>query len=366
MDKFTVAATLATRPLKRSRSEFPTPETALRHSEFYFDTDTLCVIRVEDTLFKVHTFLLTQASTVFSNLFELPQGTLTTEGTSDANPIVLAGDSASDFEGLLMYLYASPSIAPQNIHISELQPILGVFRLAHKYEMTSWNLWASNALQAILISSNDTFSSDDFQACFESACQQADGWLVSKTTTYWRDRIIAGDLPAAPALDAAERRDPTHRPFLAALYADALQKLPTSVPNVTPLSYPGFQPIHIQRIFVGNWSLNAWWTNFIRYPIPLPAAAGCSTVRHTDVCTSELRMRWKHAVAVASSIYKSVAQVRDRVARVQLLLANGETQSASFGQVCRHIMSKDANDPFVVVLTSLNDLTAHFFAADPT
>ncbi|KAJ7049540.1 hypothetical protein C8F01DRAFT_1378510 [Mycena amicta] len=135
MDEFTVAATPATqsRPLPAPSRPLPALHSAIPNST------------LTPTAF-VHRFLLTQSFTIFANLFELPQGTLPTEGTSDANPIVLARDSASDFEGLLKYLYASPLIAPQNIHISELQPILGVFRLAHKYEMTSWNLWASNAL----------------------------------------------------------------------------------------------------------------------------------------------------------------------------------------------------------------------------
>jgi hypothetical protein len=109
---------------KRPRSDSwssTTFRTAVRDDEFYH-TSGDCIIRVEDTLFKVssrmfwfsdcsdllqiHRFIITRGSLIFSSLFELPQGSLAVEGMSDELPITLAGDTASDMRSLLKCIYA--------------------------------------------------------------------------------------------------------------------------------------------------------------------------------------------------------------------------------------------------------------------
>ena len=110
------------RPAKRPRSDSGADESRLpaRDSDFYHESGD-CIIRVENTLFKVqllsfqfslwinsnqiHRFLLVPASAVFSTLFTLPQGDLAVEGISDDAPICLSDDTAADFRCLLKYIY---------------------------------------------------------------------------------------------------------------------------------------------------------------------------------------------------------------------------------------------------------------------
>ena len=64
------------------------------------------------TSFQVQRSILVRDSPVFSTLFALPQGQLPAEGTSDAAPIVLAGDSAEDVRAMLKYLNKPSVLLP--------------------------------------------------------------------------------------------------------------------------------------------------------------------------------------------------------------------------------------------------------------
>ncbi|KAI6109031.1 hypothetical protein EDD16DRAFT_54355 [Pisolithus croceorrhizus] len=73
-----------------------------KHPEFYTHTVTFLV---EDCLFRINKELLEAESTVFRDMFLLPQGDPETiEGHSDARPVILQGISKKDFESLLRAL----------------------------------------------------------------------------------------------------------------------------------------------------------------------------------------------------------------------------------------------------------------------
>jgi hypothetical protein len=76
-----------------------------RSSMFYFD----CVIfQVEDTLYNLPRAKLIEASSVFEDMFALPQASANTaEGTNDDNPIHLEQTSKKDWECLLKLLFNS-------------------------------------------------------------------------------------------------------------------------------------------------------------------------------------------------------------------------------------------------------------------
>ncbi|KAG8764181.1 hypothetical protein FRC12_008239 [Ceratobasidium sp. 428] len=104
------------------------PPLATKHSEFYFD-DSLVVIQVEDSLFKVHKRQLMKSET-FSDMFSTPSGDIE-EGTSPEKPIVLEGMAASDFGCLLKVLYAS-YFSTDRPKIEE-SLIVPAFRLANNW-----------------------------------------------------------------------------------------------------------------------------------------------------------------------------------------------------------------------------------------
>lgn len=73
-----------------------------KHLEFYIHTVTFLV---EDCLFRVPREPLEAESTVFRDMFLLPQGdSETVEGQSDTSPVILHGVSKKEFESLLRAL----------------------------------------------------------------------------------------------------------------------------------------------------------------------------------------------------------------------------------------------------------------------
>ncbi|KAG8703134.1 hypothetical protein FRC08_003056 [Ceratobasidium sp. 394] len=115
----------------RNTAASQVPAAPKRDSEFYFD-DTLVVIMVDDTLFKVHKYQLMK-SEVFSDMFKMtrPSSEGPEEGSSPENPIVLSGVAASDFRSLLRMLYTT------QFSMHRVEPdaslIIPAFRLANKW-----------------------------------------------------------------------------------------------------------------------------------------------------------------------------------------------------------------------------------------
>ncbi|RXW16305.1 hypothetical protein EST38_g9548 [Candolleomyces aberdarensis] len=65
-------------------------------------------LQVEEIVFEVPRFRLTEHSEVFESLFQLPTGSdKTVEGQDEEHPIVLEGYQAGHFDALLKVLYPS-------------------------------------------------------------------------------------------------------------------------------------------------------------------------------------------------------------------------------------------------------------------
>ncbi|KAJ7840396.1 hypothetical protein B0H14DRAFT_3696414 [Mycena olivaceomarginata] len=79
------------------------------HDNEYYHSTGDSVIRIENTLFKVHKLFLTYNSAVFATLFDLPGETGRVEGLSDDLPIVLEGETSENFRIILKYVYARRS-----------------------------------------------------------------------------------------------------------------------------------------------------------------------------------------------------------------------------------------------------------------
>ena len=96
-------------PLKCARteigSEFTGPSSNLDPStanSTWFDDGSI-VLNVETTLFRVHRTTLSKHSTVFEDMFSIPQPP--DQATIEGCPIVKKPDSARDFAYLLKALY---------------------------------------------------------------------------------------------------------------------------------------------------------------------------------------------------------------------------------------------------------------------
>jgi len=101
-----------------------------RHPEFYF-SDGSVIFLVENDLYNVHRSILARHSSVFTGMFELPQGNSTQEGLTDGNPVRLPETKSADFEFLLLVLY--PRVVG-NIPSHSAEAWLSVLTLAQRWD----------------------------------------------------------------------------------------------------------------------------------------------------------------------------------------------------------------------------------------
>ncbi|KAJ7085968.1 hypothetical protein C8R43DRAFT_1142443 [Mycena crocata] len=110
------------------------PQAALVE-ELWFPRDTI-LIRAEDKLLQVSRAILAARSTVFGDMLAFPRPTSGSDDNEviDGNPVVQLHDSAADVTVFLRAIfdlsYFMPSPAAVELHV-----VLGVLRLAHKYDV---------------------------------------------------------------------------------------------------------------------------------------------------------------------------------------------------------------------------------------
>jgi len=146
-----------------------------RHCEYYF-SDGNVIILVENTLYRLHRSLLERHSAIFREMWTVPPPRESTEGTTDDNPIILAGISDLDFVRLLWMLYP---------------PILGVCRA------TSFDEWLSILDQA------DRWQIESLRVCAAAQLRGMTIEPVRKIVLWARYNLSRNDLaPAYVALIA--------------------------------------------------------------------------------------------------------------------------------------------------------------------
>ncbi|TFK33929.1 hypothetical protein BDQ12DRAFT_669854 [Crucibulum laeve] len=120
----------------------------LHYDKDYYRKDGDCVILVDHTLFRVHRYLLASDHSAFADMFDIgDEGTLCTlEGDCDTNPLVLH-DTIEEFRALCWIYYALPmEIQQQNRH-SDVQYVLPLLSIAHKYHFVTTEQWALEILK---------------------------------------------------------------------------------------------------------------------------------------------------------------------------------------------------------------------------
>ncbi|KAJ7503708.1 hypothetical protein B0H11DRAFT_1797688 [Mycena galericulata] len=101
--------------------------------DLWFSNDTL-VIHAENTLFRVSKSILTARSSVFRDMASFPQPDGDPREIFDGSQVVRLHDSAAHVEVFLRAIFDSkyfmPPPAPVEMHV-----VLGILRLAHKYDV---------------------------------------------------------------------------------------------------------------------------------------------------------------------------------------------------------------------------------------
>ncbi|KAJ7065583.1 hypothetical protein C8F01DRAFT_1366539 [Mycena amicta] len=390
------AADVETRPLKPQRTdECLDQATISRDPQFYpeapaFASADCCILQVEGVLFKVQRSLLTRYSAVFDTMFGLPLGKQPLEGVSDANPVVLAGDKASDFRALLKYLTLSSvvhrlrfQLILKDIPLDEFYDITAFGRMPHKYQMDEGQAWASFVLVKIVTKHRGALSTKDFVALFDLAMLLSREDLLQTVTAGWLKLVRQSALPSGDAMDVADKYK--RREFLVLLYTHELSRLLTkhplnALPATLPISFPtlhGLNPIHVQRILAAQTSLSICWRAFRHLHVLPRRGPACGQDTHLTNCN--FNSHWLRAVTAAEKDFP-LTKIRERVVRVQqsmrafdaLQLAPPSRSRANTLVVLAPLplctYSRETNDQIITFLASLpqdQSLEPYFFAAEP-
>ncbi|KAJ6549977.1 hypothetical protein B0H19DRAFT_1073872 [Mycena capillaripes] len=105
-----------------------------RVEQLWFTPDTI-VIRAEDQVFQVSRAVLAARSSVFRDMIAFPQPTGGDTELFDGTPVVRLHDTAEDVTAFLRAIFDSSYFMPPPAPI-EFDCVLGILRLAHKYDVS--------------------------------------------------------------------------------------------------------------------------------------------------------------------------------------------------------------------------------------
>ncbi|KAJ7617626.1 hypothetical protein DFH06DRAFT_1107361 [Mycena polygramma] len=104
-----------------------------RVDHLWFSSDTL-VLRAETKIFRVPKSILAGQSSVFRDMAAFPQHQDGDTEMMEESPVVNLSDSATDVEAFLSAIFDSSYFMPPPARV-KLDAVLGVLRLAHKYDV---------------------------------------------------------------------------------------------------------------------------------------------------------------------------------------------------------------------------------------
>ncbi|KAF8197745.1 hypothetical protein K438DRAFT_1967300 [Mycena galopus ATCC 62051] len=346
-------------------AEVSEPNLVVRDTDHYHPTGD-CIIQVEKIFFKIHKFLLTHNSPVFESMFGLPVGMDGAEGSSDASPIVLAGDRADDFRAVLNYLYAGPlQTQVHSITIVALAEIISVAKFAHKYEMDHWKAWALSVLGGLVVDINSVPVAH-LPALYLHYHLVQEYPMRDRVMKRWREIIERDGLPIISVLDAADACQ--DRDAQAELYCIQIRQWEKGATMLAPKGFTqdGLAPIHVQRILSGHLSLSLSWKQFRnvpnQYPLREEQCQGPSPEDHETNCITFFEPEWTEALGEAERMYPDITQLGLRLAHAGRCMLKYVGKYQSSAGKCGDAWINRFNDH----LEHNVCLTDHFFATpDP-
>ncbi|KAJ7097045.1 hypothetical protein B0H15DRAFT_773521 [Mycena belliarum] len=272
----------------------------------YYRADGDCILRVEDTLFKIHRHLLCRGSSAFEGLFALPSDAdALLEGKDDALPITLYGDKVSEIRAFLGYAYSSPlDLQYPRIPSGDIYSLIGTAKFAHKYRLESFETWALDAISYVCSKRNSallrTCAPELYFALLDLDLLCPLASVKKSIRAYWVQRLHTNTpgITLAFALETADRF--RFRPLQGDVYYLLLQTLRDTPPGATnlmdaaPLLPSELSDVHKLRLLMGFRSLSLAWGRVYAEPIAL-LKTDCTA--HASVHEDVWAEQWRQAQA---------------------------------------------------------------------
>ncbi|KAJ7171100.1 hypothetical protein C8R46DRAFT_1349198 [Mycena filopes] len=255
-------------------TEARSDQSPTKKDEKYYRSDGDCTIQVEDVLFKIHRYHLSEDSTIFGSMFNLPSGALSSEGEHDYNPIILHGDTLPQIRAFLSVAYSNPGELQINrMSVGDMEGLSNIVPFAHKYLLQHCLLWALQSMEHILLNYAADLPGHQFPTILRvavlctpnhpSICEV----ILTLLQAQWLARIKDDTLPLVPAIDIAAVFN--LRDLLVELYCLVLDRLSASPDPTRAMETPPFSelsPNHRARIFSGFWVFCRSLETLIRTP----------------------------------------------------------------------------------------------------
>ncbi|KIM89455.1 hypothetical protein PILCRDRAFT_225892 [Piloderma croceum F 1598] len=331
------------------------PRDTVRDDTYYL-IDGSCVLLVDDTLFNVHRTILSKDCSFFSGLFTIPQGHNPVEGTSDA-PIILTGDTPSEFRNFLWALYALPhELMAVHTPRADLNQLIDIARISNKYSFKSLETWSLDAIQDSTYTSPDIGPVTKVQEAHESTARITK--LIRLAQTCSHDRLLTTLISllrqlmslniqyAYLAMTLADELE--LRALRGAAYLEVMSKS-TIVPRLRGLSDVGLggkgkdkdslvgadsitqdeleeeeeedtpilTPSQRLRLLSGYYRLTHTWDHLRTHPPPFDHAPTCGATWHQHGCTQSWVEFWKEKTKGEGVVSLGMADVLGRLRAVQ-------------------------------------------------
>ncbi|TFK34744.1 hypothetical protein BDQ12DRAFT_726607 [Crucibulum laeve] len=297
-------------------------EEPVRDPEFYRE-DGDCVILVENTLFRIHRYLLARDNSAFVNMFNLPNTGTCSQTKSDGDPLVLH-DSTQEFRAFCWALYALPSEVHDLSYpsVTVMPKLIRVAVIANKYHFITLEKWSMGRIEKHFAKARVTSAQSYFTICpikelstvlcLTIMCNSAS--LRKSIQDAWLKRIKSDNSSLSQALELGCTFG--LREFQGFLYYQEVMRmndtalLPANFDRVVKTA--GCLTIEQERcLYRGYWTLSQYQNTILQastIPI-LNRGAECGAQMHNQVCERLWIRVWGRLITLSQSPKPGVLNV---------------------------------------------------------
>ncbi|KAJ7142650.1 hypothetical protein C8R44DRAFT_974285 [Mycena epipterygia] len=248
-------------------------------------------------------------------MFLLPSGGNASQGSTESDPVVLAGDTAERFRAFLSIAYAEPlEFQLAETRPDQLSMFIHCAHFTHKYNITPLFLAALKAIVHVT-NTKPALDSKIYISLLElsNLCET----VMTKEGTYkyeiqfgvewcWIHHLNAQcPFPElCKALDAGEKYELIYLPaFCSAAY---MEKMVEDASDLTAdgvtapfQNHPWLKATHRLRMLSGAWSLDREWAKLTANAPAFPPDYRCPKKNHATDCVQRWETEWYRAITSA-------------------------------------------------------------------
>jgi len=313
-------------------------DVAVPDPEFYKEDPTAtCVIRVKQTLFKIHKELLDCCPFMLELLEEHEKGR---GPTSEDNPLLFVLPTVEEYRAFLWALYASADELMGSSHEHQyLERLPLIASITQKYDIPRLREWVCSAVHRTATDTvfMESCSSANLTHLVETCVNYKFTDTLTAVIGMWSNRLEQKGTPSVPAILAADKHDLKDLRGVAYYVhvQDMIDRQTSTEKGATQLrADPKLNNGQVMRLLTGYLSLVSLWERQRMKPLSLVRSASCTDEAHTR-CSATWDRRWTSAAGWKRILGISSADVLALLACLRDQLTNDDDLKAGTNPECR-------------------------------